>query len=88
MTAHEARAIRTRDQWRLWSAACPCGWSSQALGKQDAEQRAFIHQSVKEALAVIEAEVPEACYDEVGMEYGPEYPCLRCTLRGLLGRVA
>lgn len=88
MTAHAASAERRRAGHSLWWATCPCGWSAPAAHKQDAEQRALIHNSIKRALALVEAEVTEDCYDPDSMEYGPDYPCLRCELRQLLGGVA
>ena len=88
MTAHEARAVRRRAGQSLWWAHCPCGWEAPAASKQDAETRALIHANVKRALALVESDVQCECYDGLIMEYGPEYPCLRCELRQLLGGVA
>lgn len=85
MTAHEARAVRTGGSWLLWSAQCPCGWTSQAFGKQDAETRALIHRNVKEAIAVIEAESTCGCYDPETCEWDDGGPCFRCHSRQLLG---
>lgn len=80
--------MRARDGWVRWSVQCPCGWNSKAVDKLDADRRALIHNSIKRALALVEAEVTEACYDPETCEYGPDYPCLRCELRQLLGSVA
>jgi predicted small metal-binding protein len=71
-----------------WSATCPCGWKAAANSREDAEQRAREHKAIVEALAIVEAEIGEACYEAGAMEYGPDYPCLRCQLRDVLGGAA
>lgn len=89
MSGHDARPQRRSAGHSLWWAHCPCGWEAPAASKEDAHARSLIHRNVKEALALVEADLPEACYDPNSMEYDPEgYPCLRCSLRGLLGAVA
>lgn len=88
MSGHEAKAVRAGDGWQRWSAACTCGWKSQAIGKQDAEHRAVIHENVKAAIALVEADIQCDCYECESMEFYGDGPCVRCELRQLLGGVA
>lgn len=81
MSGHDARAVRARDGWQRWSAQCPCGWTRQAFGKEDAERAATIHRSVMRALSIVETEVICECYDPMTMEYAGEGPCPRCRIR-------
>ena len=67
-------------------------WTGSPDRELDREQRIaadllvenlYLCEQMAAALAVVEQDVPEACYRAESMEYYDE-PCLRCALRELL----
>ena len=81
MSGHEARAQRGQyGDPSLWQVVCPDGCPpTKARSKQDAEQRARLHQA-----QMLASRLRCECWDPDEIEMDPNGPCIACQLNDLL----